>query len=70
MKLPKAARMNAKWTDMPRLPSKVALITGAARGIGKAVAQAVVREGASVFATDLDTNPDLDRSAGPRVDST
>lgn len=40
---------------MPRLPSKVALITGAARGVGKAVAAAFVREGAGVVATDLNT---------------
>ena len=40
---------------MPRLPSKVCLITGAARGIGKAVAAAFVREGAAVVATDLNT---------------
>ena len=33
---------------MSRLKSKVAFITGASRGIGRAVAQAYVREGARV----------------------
>jgi NAD(P)-dependent dehydrogenase (short-subunit alcohol dehydrogenase family) len=39
---------------MNRLNSKVALITGAARGIGAAIAQAVVAEGARVYVTDID----------------
>jgi NAD(P)-dependent dehydrogenase (short-subunit alcohol dehydrogenase family) len=39
---------------MPRLDSKVALITGAARGIGRACATAFAREGALVLATDID----------------
>ena len=39
---------------MPRLASKVAIVTGAAHGIGKAIADAFAREGAAVFLADLD----------------
>lgn len=38
---------------MPRLSGKIALITGAARGIGAAIAEAYAREGARVWLTDL-----------------
>ena len=36
-----------------RLGGKVALVTGAAQGIGDAIARAFVAEGATVFATDI-----------------
>lgn len=39
---------------MHRLSGKVALITGAARGIGAAIAQAYVAEGARVILSDID----------------
>jgi len=39
---------------MPRLDSKITLITGAARGIGAAIADAFAREGAHVVVTDID----------------
>jgi 2-keto-3-deoxy-L-fuconate dehydrogenase len=37
-----------------RLQGKTALVTAAGQGIGRAIAQAFVREGAKVWATDLD----------------
>jgi NAD(P)-dependent dehydrogenase (short-subunit alcohol dehydrogenase family) len=39
---------------MNRLEKKTALVTGAARGIGEAIARAFVAEGATVWATDID----------------
>ena len=38
---------------MPRLSNKTCVITGAARGIGAAIAEAFVTEGANVILTDL-----------------
>jgi 2-keto-3-deoxy-L-fuconate dehydrogenase len=37
-----------------RLMGKVAVVTAAGQGIGRAIAEAFVREGAQVFATDVD----------------
>ncbi len=39
---------------MPRLQNQVALVTGAARGIGAAIARAFAAEGAHVIVTDID----------------
>lgn len=39
---------------MPRLEKKIALVTGAARGIGEAIARAFLSEGAHVILTDVD----------------
>lgn len=40
---------------MKRLEGKTALVTAAGAGIGRATAEAFAREGARVFATDIDT---------------
>ncbi|MCH9687086.1 MAG: SDR family NAD(P)-dependent oxidoreductase, partial [Deltaproteobacteria bacterium] len=42
---------------MSRLSSKVALVTGAASGIGAACAEAFVREGATVVLSDIAVEP-------------
>ncbi|MEM8918657.1 MAG: SDR family oxidoreductase [Pseudomonadota bacterium] len=46
-----------------RLSGKFCVITGAARGIGKAIGQAFVDEGATVLLTDIDTD-ELERAGG------
>lgn len=48
---------------MPRLASRVAIVTGAARGVGRAIAVALAAEGADVLATDLCR--DIDRCPYP-----
>ena len=45
---------------MGRLRDKVILITGAAGGIGSAVAEAVVRHGGIAVASDLESRPGID----------
>ncbi len=52
---------------MPRLAGKTALVTGAARGIGAAIAQAFAHEGAQVIVTDIDV--DNGRSVADAIDS-
>lgn len=49
---------------MPRLQDKTALITGAARGIGAAIATAFAREGAKVIVTDIDDETGQAHAAG------
>lgn len=42
---------------MPRLEGKIALITGAARGIGQAIAELFIAEGAQVILSDINDEP-------------
>ncbi|WP_375058272.1 SDR family oxidoreductase [Zobellella sp. DQSA1] len=49
---------------MPRLQHKTALITGAARGIGEAMARAFVAEGALVYLTDINDDQGRALAAG------
>ncbi len=48
---------------MPRLSGKTALVTGAARGIGAAIAQAFANEAAQVIVTDIDVERGLATSS-------
>ena len=49
---------------MSRLGGKVALVTGAARGLGAAITAALVRDGARVLATDILDDIGADMAAG------
>ena len=53
---------------MFRLDDKVAIVTGAARGIGRAVADALTRQGARVAGVDLDVNQLGEVAKGYKVD--
>lgn len=52
---------------MPRLENKIALVTGAARGIGEAIARAFVVEGAIVWLSDLEPPVALVEDLGHRA---
>ncbi|HSX03229.1 MAG TPA: glucose 1-dehydrogenase [Rhabdochlamydiaceae bacterium] len=52
-----------------RIADKIALITGAAQGIGEACARLFIREGATVFLTDIqdDLGKDTAKELGPKA---
>ncbi|WP_300304331.1 SDR family NAD(P)-dependent oxidoreductase, partial [Ferrovibrio sp.] len=52
---------------MPRLANKVALITGAASGFGRATAQLFIAEGASVILTDRNDGAAAAAALGPQA---
>jgi NAD(P)-dependent dehydrogenase (short-subunit alcohol dehydrogenase family) len=55
---------------MNRLQHQVVLVTGAARGIGAAIAQACVAEGARVIVSDIDEAAGcIRRQQGGRADA-
>ncbi len=56
---------------MPSLDNRIALVTGAGRGIGEAIARALHREGAHVLVTDIDANSaaKLAAALGERAES-
>ncbi|HEY8355968.1 MAG TPA: SDR family NAD(P)-dependent oxidoreductase, partial [Ramlibacter sp.] len=55
---------------MPRLQDKIALVTGAARGIGAETARALAREGAFVILVDVLDAPgaEVAREIGERAE--
>lgn len=53
---------------MGRLQDKIAIVTGAARGIGKAIALRFVQEGATVILADID--PDAAQATASEIDPT
>lgn len=52
---------------MPRLENKIAIVTGAASGIGRAVAQVFHSEGAKVICADIREQPPVIAGQGVEV---
>src|SRR5437588_5043418 len=50
----RASQTDERQTDMAVLDDKVAIVTGSARGIGRATAELLVQHGAKVLINDLD----------------
>jgi len=50
---------------MGRLSGKIAIVTGAGRGIGQAIAGKLAAEGATVVVTDLDEATAIQTAAAP-----
>src|SRR5260370_28122161 len=59
-----ALKDNQKNSNGFRLDSKVAVVTGAASGIGRAIAQRFAQEGASVRVVDIDEKAAADAARG------
>ena len=44
------------WKASPRVAGKRALVTGGGRDLGREIAKSLVREGATVFVSDIDAD--------------